>query len=185
MLTIIVVDTETGGLDPKTACIIDLAAQVLHYMPGKGFMLGESFASRIKPDRDVHPKAAKVNGYNPIEWYGEPSGQEVLSRFKTWLEAVAREHEKPMWGGANPYFDLKFFASDCARFEIPEPHGLSHRILDVQSLALPLFLYGEVPTLGLRHLRQWAGCEGEQKHTALDDVLDTCQVIERLITNYA
>lgn len=57
------------------------------------------------------------------------------------------------------------------------------RRTDVGSLCLPLYLKKEVRGTGLRHLRAWAGCEGEQSHTALDDVADTIEVLHKYLTS--
>lgn len=175
---LIVVDTETGGLDPGEACIIELGAQVLEVSPG-ALDPGETFHTKIKPDKPVSEQAAKVNGYTLEAWADAPPAADALDRFRAWVEAVCKAYGKtpPMWAGCNPLFDLKFFKSDCRRAGVNTPEGLSYRVIDVQSMCFPLLLRGEVSSLGLKNLRKWAGCDGEQKHTAEDDVFDTCQVI--------
>lgn len=174
---LLVVDTETGGLEPSDACMIELAAQVLEVRPG-GLEPGADFHSKIKPDRPVHPKAAAVNGYTPEAWADAPALVDVLRAFVKFAEAVCKAYScDVMWAGCNPLFDLKFYKSDSKRAGVPTPDGLSYRVIDVQSMCFPLLLRGEVESLGLRNLRTWAGCEGEQTHTAGGDVLDTCQVV--------
>lgn len=181
MTALLVVDTETGGLDPVEACIISIAAQVLVIEPGKVEFAGEYFESKIKPDRPVGPAAAKVNGYTPEAWADAPEPAEALAAFRHWTEARCKEHDKPMWCGCNPLFDLKFYNSDRKRHGQAEPHGLGYRVIDVQSMAIPLLFLGEVDSVSLSALRAWAGIDGEQSHTALGDVLDTCEVIGALL----
>ena len=179
--TLLVVDTETGGLEPSEACIIEIAAQVLIVEPGN-VDFGETFESRIKPDRPVHPKAAEVNGYMPDVWASAPEPAEVLAAFRQWVELQCKaQATKPMWCGCNPLFDLKFYNSDRKRHGQASPEGLHYRVIDVQSMAFPLVLTGEIKSVALSKLRTWAGCEGEQSHTALGDVLDTCEVVGALL----
>lgn len=181
MTALLVVDTETGGLDPAEACIISIAAQVLVIEKGSVEFAGNAFESKIKPDRQVGKVAARVNGYTPEAWADAPDCRTVLTAFRKWVEAVCKIHDKPMWTGCNPLFDLKFYNSDRKRYDQAEPHGLGYRVIDVQSMAIPLLFRGEVKSVSLSALRKWAGIEGEQTHTALGDVLDTCEVIGALL----
>jgi DNA polymerase III epsilon subunit-like protein len=179
--TLLVVDTETGGLEPSGACIISIAAQVL--VLGEGLLEpGAIFDTKIKPDRPVSKEAANVNGYTPEAWAGAPDGALALDLFRQWVEGVCKAHFlAPMWCGCNPLFDLKFYNSDRMRHGLIAPDGLSYRVIDVQSMAIPLLFRGEVSSVSLAALRAWAGLTGEQTHTAMGDVLDTCEVIGALL----
>jgi len=182
--TLLVVDTETGGLDPVEACIIEIAARVLIIEEGD-VSKGESFTMKIKPDRPVHPKAAAVNGYKPADWAHAREPQEALRLFRGFVQEQCNlAASRPMWTGCNPLFDLKFYTSDRKRHDEAEPTGLHYRVVDVASMALPLLFSGAVHSVALRHLRAWAGCEGEQSHTAMGDVEDTCEVIGALLLEY-
>ena len=86
-----------------------------------------------------------------------------------------------MWCGCNPLFDLKFYNSDRKRAGEAAPDGLSYRVIDVQSMAFPLLFHGELRGLSLAKLRAWAGMTDEQKHTALEDVIDTAEVVGALL----
>ena len=77
------------------------------------------------------------------------------------MEAECKVHNRPMWTGCNPLFDLKFYNSDRKRHDEAEPYGLSYRVIDVQSVALPLLFAGEVDGLSLAKLRAWAGIDRE------------------------
>ncbi len=181
MTALLVVDTETGGLDPAVACIIEIAAQVVVVEAGKCELVDTPFVSKMKPDRPVASQAAAVNGYTVDKWADAPLGVDALQEFRQWVETRCKEHDKPMWCGCNPLFDLKFYNSDRKRFGLVEPAGLGYRVIDVQSMAIPLLFSGAVSSVSLKALRTWAGIEGDQKHTALDDVFDTCEVLGALL----
>jgi DNA polymerase III epsilon subunit-like protein len=142
---------------------------------------GEPFHFKIKPDRPVNPKAAAVNGYTPEAWADAHEPEPVLVAFRTYVDALCQVVKRPMWCGCNPLFDLKFYNSDRKRHGVAAPDGLSYRVIDVQSMAFPLLFHGAVRGLSLAKLRAWAGMPDEQKHTALDDVLDTCEVVGALL----
>lgn len=188
MIALVVVDTETGGLDPAQTCMIELAAQVVLVDEGRIEALedpsGGTFYERIKPDRPVEDQAACVNGYTPEAWANATEPKQAIDAFRRWLEGHAKTYDRPMWCGSNPVFDVKFFNSDRKRHKVPEPGGLSYRLIDVQSMAMPLIYAGEIESVKLASLRQWAGLDGEQTHNALDDVLDTCQVLGALLERF-
>lgn len=180
--TFLVVDTETGGLDPEVACIVELAAVVVVMEHGQLSFpenIQEQFHVKIEPDLPVDDYAARLNGYSVETWHGVP-GRDALHEFSRWVEIVATHYDRPVWTGCNPVFDLKFFQSDCKRLGVTPPDGLSYRVFDVQALAWPLRYRGEVENVKLETLRTWAGCGGTQKHTALEDVIDTIQVMDAL-----
>lgn len=176
---LIVVDTETGGLEPDEASIIELAAQIVIIRPGKIVRAGEEFCTRMKPTLPVGEGAAKVNGYNEGEWHDAPTPEEALSLFDDWLVRYVPDLEdKPTWSGCNPSFDLKFVRAEYQREKMYWPNCFHYRTLDISSMCMPLFLLGQVEGVGLRHLRKWAKCDGEQKHRALEDVHDSVIVIQ-------
>lgn len=180
---LIVVDTETGGLDPAKACIIDIAAVVLVIEPG-GIHADASCQFKIIPDHPVGAGAAAVNGYSAEAWADGYEPAVALNNFRLWIEKQCKAYDRPMWAGCNPIFDLKFFNSDRKRHEIAEPHGLHYRVIDVQSMALPLIFTGDVENVSLSSLREWAGMTDEQSHTAFGDALDTCEVIGKLLMRF-
>lgn len=177
---LLVVDTETGGLDPSVSCIVEIAAQVVLVEPAV-LDLGDVFHTRCKPDRPVNPQAAHVNGYSVAGWADAPPLPKALDDFRIFVDAVCRDVKHPMWTGCNPIFDMKFYNSDRKRHDLLAPEGLGYRVIDVQSMAFPLLFAGEVRSLSLASLRAWAGIAGEQTHTALGDVHDTCEVIAALL----
>lgn len=184
MIRLVVLDTETGGLEPEDACIIELAAAEIEiYSPGVPNKLGtvvqRRFHSRVKSYKPVHPAAAKVNGYNEAEWDKESTFDVVGGDFLGWLDGI--QGEGLVWCGSNVGFDLGFIASDLEHYglpALPSKPKFSRRLLNTESLCFPLMMFGYVDSLGVNALGKWAGREGEQRHTASDDV-DDCIAILR------
>lgn len=176
-LHLVVVDTETGGLDPAEACIIELAAA--HVVAcGGDVQAYDRFNVRMFPDRPINPQAAEVNGYTIAEWQNTAADRPIAAmEFLHWLGTLPGDL---IWCGSNVSgFDLPFMRSDFARigFAIPGKPKFTHRTLNTESLCFPLFARGDTEGCGLRHLRTWAGLPGEQSHTASQDVSDTIEVL--------
>lgn len=181
MIHLIVIDTETGGLDPSDSCIIELAARCVTIAhERKGLTVGESFHELVKPDRPVGAQAATVNGYSEEKWSGSKRMGIVARKFIGWLYTLP--HEDMAWAGSNVSgFDLPFLKSDLARCDLalPGKPKFGRRVLNTESLCFPLLVRGDVNSLGVEALRTWAGLSGKQKHTALDDVHDTVAIVSR------
>jgi DNA polymerase III epsilon subunit-like protein len=182
LIHLIVIDTETGGLDPSDRCIIELAARLVRIdIENRAVRVPRAklFHAYIKPDRPVHPQAAAVNGYREDWWEANAMSQvDAFDQFIDYLEGL--DHEDMMWAGSNVTgFDLPFLRSDLDRFhlELPGKPKMSHRTLNTESLCFPLFVEGQTESCGIAALRKWAGCPGEQRHNAIDDVEDAIRII--------
>jgi len=191
MISLIVLDTETGGLDPDKHCIIELAARLVHIDNRSLRVTLKVFHTYIQPDRPVDPAAAEVNGYNKHFWNRKAvRPKHAFTGFVNWLNALceidhvnqcSHELEGLIWAGSNVLgFDLPFLRSDMARvgLELPGKPKMTRRTLNTESLCFPLFVSGQVEGCGIADLRKWAGCEGEQAHRAIDDIDDTIKVID-------
>lgn len=176
----IVIDTETGGLDPNSASVLDLCAAVVEASE-IGVKSKSIFSTKIKPNLPVNKKAAEVNGYNHKDWEDAPTSYEAMSAFLAWLNNVISENQwpKPIWTGSNPNFDIKFIKSELRYNDLFFPdHLFLYKTFDIGSLAMPLSWRGIIPGTGLQHIRKWCGLEGEQKHTAHGDVLDVIEIMK-------
>ncbi len=177
-LNLVVIDTETGGLDPAKHCIIELAAAHVT-IEGVCIATHDRFHSRVFPDRPVDPGAAAINGYTPEAWAVDALYPVQVARgFLDWLSGIPVFDL--IWTGSNVTgFDLPFLRSDFARVDLalPGKPKFTHRTLNTESLCFPLYARGETEGCGIRHLRKWAGLDGEQSHRAMGDVNDTIAVI--------
>lgn len=187
MIPLVVVDTETGGLNPDEADIIEIAALSV-MIDGSEIVEGDLFSSKVRPMLPVSDGAAKVNGYKEEDWADAPDADLVMGAFVEWSaeqEQIARKatgkKTKPMWTGSNPDFDIRFVFAVCRRNAISPPDSYHYKPLDLGSMCFPLMVTEEVDSLSLRALRKWAGMKGKQTHTAVGDVYDTVQVLRAIL----
>lgn len=182
---LIVIDTETGGLDWDEQCIIEVAAQALTIDKGLNISLNgvPPFVQRIAPDRPVTAEAALVNGYSSETWGGE-SAHLVLSKLATYMQKTLPSDKSALWCGANPGFDRNFIRSDRRRHGVSSAMPVSYRNVDVESIALPLLAAGVINKTSLQALREWADIPSTETHAALSDVRDTVSVLHHMLDFY-
>lgn len=161
-----VIDTETTGLIPGEAVVIEFAVVCLD-----GLNEVDRWVTKIKPTEDeikrAHPKALSINGYTPEAWADAPSLLEVAPDILSRLEGRVLV-------GHNVAFDEQIlkahFASHGIREKIP------FRKIDTQVL-----VWEHLFPLGLNHaaldsVREFLGWSKDGAHTAMKDVEDTLKL---------
>lgn len=156
--TIVFLDTETGGLDPKTCALVEVAWATEKEPEPRCLVLPHD------PTR-VEDKAAELNGYyerglnNPACWAGAEEVNEFL-----------RDLRDVTICGANPSFDTAFLATHFAFSPFDPPWH--YRLLDIESYAMGKLDLDEPP--GLRTIKEILTERGydvsQPDHTAAADV---------------
>lgn len=131
-MNIIVIDVETGGLDPQTDALLAIGAVCLNV---DGAAEG-TFHSLVAPAPGlfVNPSALAINGLKPSPSW--PPEAEALRAFDNFCQRWA----PAMFAGCNIPFDSAFLAAAARRCHLPEPVG--RHVLDIKSLALALHVNG-------------------------------------------
>ena len=177
---LIVLDTETGGLDPERHALLSLAAVDSE--------TGEAFVAIIRPAAEllVETEALAKNGFTHefLEKNGRPE-REVLADFALWLAA----RRFSLLAGCNVAFDRDFLRAAFARHCISCP--LPHRIVDLQTAAWLAFETSHLdlpagkdglPRLSLDHIAASLGhARSRSTHDALEDSMLTLMVLQRII----
>jgi len=179
----IIIDTETGGLDPRRHALLSIAA----------VRVGDTGAAfwgliRPAPNLECDPKAEIVHGLSKefLEDQGMEE-REVLEHFFAWLGKTGEVE----WAGANPQFDRGFIEEAAARHVLPVTATLNRRPVDVQTLGWLADRLGLIvlPEKGGRKSASLAslclalGMEGRvgKMHSALEDAGLTARVYVRLM----
>ena len=176
-------DTETTGLDPRTEEIIEIHLQIWDSNAnGADTSPDGSFSRLWMPVGDCNPGAAEVNGFSREVWRArgaQPMVRQDLIELDWWLE----RHRPDMFGGAATHFDVNMLAGAFDRARVARPK-MSHRQLDVQSLAAPLVVAGCIEGVSLAKLCAFFGIVNHGPHTAKGDCDATIEVFERLVGMY-
>ncbi len=161
-----VIDTETTGLDPGKARVVEIAA-----LPLKAGRLDERAALRrlVHPGEPIPPQASRIHGIDDADVAGAPGFAAVWPEFAAALSGSVLI-------GHTLGFDLALLKRECARAGLT---WHAPRTLDTCLLA-------EVaePNLGgytLEHLSSWLGVEVDGRHSALGDAVLTGRIFLALI----
>jgi DNA polymerase-3 subunit epsilon len=178
---IVIIDVETGGLNPVEHSILSLGAVILN----EGEIVDKFLATVKEPEVSVTDSALKVNGFTKekIEKEGhEPS--KVIMEFESFLLRNDFSEDKIVLAGHNVGFDVSFlkrlYGFTSSKFE----KRFSHRCLDTQTGALLLKYAGRISTeaTSLDALCSAFGIRGRAKgsaHNALQDAELTAELLKR------
>ena len=116
---LLIIDTETGGLDPRTNAILEVAGLVWERNPGQaGRILGKFRYAVDDPDGTCEPRALEINGIDLATHRGM-SPELVVALIEDFIQVVYRDDAKPrvngipsvervVLGGHNVGFDVGF-----------------------------------------------------------------------------
>lgn len=171
------VDTETGGLHPHEAALIEVAAILLDDNLTE-LSRWESGVMRPRPGRYLTEEALKVNGYTRerIQAGRDPIGE--LHGFLAWLPA-----ERCLLGGHNVAFDYGFledwFGYGGNLFRLPQV--FSHRRVDSEAIAWwELVRTGETESSSLEASTAAVGIANARPHSAMSDAEAGVELLRRL-----
>jgi DNA polymerase-3 subunit epsilon/CBS domain-containing protein len=165
-LDAVVIDTETTGLDPAKARVIEIGA-----VPLKNGKLDEASALRrlVNPGEPIPPAATQIHNIDDAMVAAEPIFAAV------WPE-VAGKTAGAILIGHTLGFDLAVLRRECERAGLP---WTAPRTLDTRLLAQVA-----EPHLGgytLEHLASWLGVTAEGRHSALADATMTAKIFLALL----
>ncbi len=175
---LLVIDTETGGIDPCRHALLSVAA-----VDSRD---SEAFTAIIRPHEDwiIEPEALAKNGFTLdfLKKNGRPE-REAMQDFALWLNA----RRFSLLAGCNVTFDRDFLTRAFARHGISWPLGKS---IDLQAAAWLAWERGllELPTgrdgLPRLNLEAIAGAlelyRRSEIHCALEDSLLTLACLNRI-----
>lgn len=160
-------DTETTGLDPNKAAILDIAIVRVVQRDDSTPVEVTTWHTKIKPTEAelalAEPKALGVNGFTPAAWEHAQSMAEIGPRIVSMLDNTVLV-------GHNVAFDEAMIKANLARHGVPGK--IPYRKIDTQVLAMEhLFPLG-LKSGSLDSIREFLGWSSDGAHTALQDTLD-------------
>jgi DNA polymerase III epsilon subunit-like protein len=182
---LLVIDTETGGLDPKLFSILSLGASVW-----RDGAIEDSFEVFIaEPELKTEAEALAVNQIN-LDWLkscGFPP-PEAVARFHLFLDknfGAPEAREKINLVGHNVSFDVGFLKRLYAFTDYKYGDIFSHRVLDTAGIVRFLIIAGKLPleSAGSTALFEYFKIKVEEgkRHTALGDAVATARLLNHLI----
>lgn len=175
---IVVLDTETGGLDALRCSLLSLAAVAFEVTVGQPWHELGRFVARIRAEAGLvsEAKALEINGLDPDE--GQPEGEAVRA-FADWLA----QFDGYILGGQNVAFDVAFLKAALARQQVEV--RLSHRTFDLISVAMAAAFSGRMAPPEKFSLDAIAASQGMRRegatHDACEDAVLTASLMERLL----
>lgn len=168
---LLVIDTETTGLDPATDALVQLAAIMLD---PQSLAEQAAFSTLIRSQRPISAEAHAVHGLALEDLEAAPELPSAISAFAKFAEPSA------VISGHNVGFDYAFLKSAYAQVGLEFP--FDYHTLDIWSLSF--FILGadgiELPKYNLDHLCSLYGIVRGPRHDAMEDVRASAQVLRHL-----
>lgn len=174
--TIIVVDTETTGLDIFNDDIVQLAAVK---MRGTEVIESSRFEVFISSDKPIMPELAP-GVPNPVYGiYATVDKQSPEQAFAAFIEYAGAD---PVFAGHNIEFDAAIIANNIARrTRLAIPQGLGHEVEKIDTLAISRLLFPRLKSHRLGYMLEKLKISGVNSHNALDDVAATASLLKTLL----
>jgi DNA polymerase III epsilon subunit-like protein len=168
------VDVETAGPFPSQYSMLAIGACTVA-RPRKTFYI------ELKPvTMHYQPEALKISHLSmeklAVEGV-EPA--EALQQFKTWVEQVTPQGEKPVFVGFNAPFDWMFVNDYFQRFLKENPFG--HAALDIKSYYMGLSRASWNET-SMRHVGERYLNQQTLVHHGLQDAIDQADIFEQMLS---
>lgn len=183
--TLIVFDSETGGLDHKIHSLLTVAFLVI-----KKNKVVERREWKIKhPTYHVTEEAMKINGidlkkFDKVAIDKERAGREIVK----FLSKHCSKESKGLFVGQNTIFDKNFletFLSGLMNKELLTTYKeiINHRFIDLISITAFLNMAELLDTkgLGLDKVIDKLQLNVKARHTAMDDAEVTWEALQRMI----
>ncbi|KRR05330.1 hypothetical protein CQ12_19930 [Bradyrhizobium jicamae] len=166
-LDAVVIDTETTGLDPRKARMIELAGVRL----SAGRLAADvSFRQLLRPAGETIPaEATRIHGIDDAAVAAAPVFADVWTSFDAFVDGS-------LVIGHTVGFDLAMLKRECDLADLPwsRPRTLDTRLL--AEIVAP-----ELAGYTLEKLTGWLGIAASERHTALGDAITTARLFLALV----
>lgn len=182
----VVVDVETGGLDPKKNALLEIAAVILGMDADGKLMRKETIHAHVQPfeggrlDEEAL-KITKIDPYHPFRFALEE--KEALEKIFVPVRAALQEHhcQRAVLVGHNAWFDLFFLKAAVSRCKIKK--NPFHAFTSFDTATLGALAFGQTV---LARAVQASGETFDQNeaHSAIYDAEKTADLFCHIINNF-
>ncbi|MFZ5790685.1 MAG: exonuclease domain-containing protein [Pseudomonadota bacterium] len=169
-LPILVLDTETTGLDVKNDRIVAVGAVRMH---GMRVFAREVVDLLIRPERPIPPRAIAVHGITDAMVGSAPAFAELADRIQSICEGMVLV-------GHNIGFDIAMIEREMSLIGRDWPRPVALDTLNLYAALRP-----EAQKLDLEAVAADLGVEVRGRHTALGDALMTAEIFRRMMPSLA
>ena len=181
----VVIDVETGGVNPETDALLEIAAVFLDFDTDGLLKATETVAVHVEPLKGlrIHQKSLEITGIKPDHpfRFAEPEDKSLQQIFKAINSAKkAAGCKRGMLIGHNAHFDLAFINAACQRHQITSPlHSFS--VLDTVTLGMLSY-----KTSILAQILRNAGIKFDEKeaHSARYDAEKTAELFCKVFNTH-
>ena len=174
---ILVIDTETGGLNPQEHSLLSLGMTSWCGQHAQEFFV-------LEDQLVTNPRSMEINRID-LDWlrvHGK-SPQDTCEHIDAFINRIP---QRPLiLAGHNISFDLAFLRRLYRLAERPLPKAFSHRSIDTHSLLWLLAQRGDIPMSACTSDGAFAHFDieipEEQRHTALADAIATHELLQKIL----
>lgn len=179
----VVIDVETGGVNPRTDALLEIAAVLVDMDESGKLSTTESISAHVEPEKGLllNPESMRINGIkvdNPFRF--AISEKEALKKIFTVVRQALKEKgcTRAILVGHNAHFDLAFLNAAIERTGIKNSPFHPFSVIDTVSLAG--LAYGQ--TVLARSIMA-AGIEWDHSkaHSALYDTEKTAELFCNIV----
>ncbi len=182
----VVVDVETGGVNPATDAFLEIAASIINMDDEGKLYIQETHSAHIEPAKGLilNPESMRINGIkvnNPFRF--AVSEKEGLTKIFKPIRAALKANgcTRAILVGHNAHFDLAFLNAAIERTAIKNSPFHPFSVLD--TVTLSALMYGQ--TVLARAIQaaeiEW---EGDRAHSALYDTEKTAELFCKIINHW-
>ncbi len=183
----VVVDVESGGLNPLTDALLELAAVTLNCDDNGIFSLAETWHSHVNPfpGANINPESLAINKIDPDHPFRfAVSEEDALSSLFAKLEPIAKQAgcNRCVLVGHNAWFDLAYLNAAIARCKLK--NNPFHAFTSLDTATLGALVYGQTV---LAELLKRAGLayDTSSHHSAIYDAERTAELFCKIVNQTA
>lgn len=182
----VVVDVETGGFNPQTDALLEVAAIIIGIDERGSLHCKESFSVHVQPfeGANLEPASMEINGIDPFHplRIAQPEDIALKAIFKE-VRRACKENlcKRAILVGHNAHFDLNFMNKSAERAKVKS--NPFHPFSCFDTVTLGAMAHGQTV---LSRISQVAGLswENDQAHSALYDAMMTAEVFCKILNTW-